>query len=120
MGHTIQVIGPGAIVIAALYLAVWACAVGVTIDALRRPSSDFVALPEGRYLYAVIEGAYAAVFAALQVPAVALAFPLLAQWLVLGALLAVMLVFAYLLRVVFPSPKRVAARDGDVQDTERR
>ena len=120
MGHSIQIVGPGAIVIAALYLALWACSVGVTIDALRRPASDFAGLPEGRYLYVVLEGAYAAVFAALQVPAVAVAFPALAQWLVLGALLATVLVFAYLLRVVFPSPRRIAAREADRPDVERR
>jgi hypothetical protein len=118
MGDSIQVVGVGAILIAALYLVVWGSAVGVAIDALRRPAADFVGVAEGRYLYAVVEGVYAAIFAALQMPVVAAAFSFLAQWLAVGTLTAVVLIFVYLLRVVYPSPKRLAARGGGPTDPE--
>jgi hypothetical protein len=108
-GHPAQV-APGAIVIVALFVVVWLAAVAVVVDALRRPASDFADLPEGRLTYAIVEGLFAVLVALWQAPAVSRAFASV-PWMVPGALVAIVFEFAYLLRVVFPSPKRLAARD---------
>jgi hypothetical protein len=121
VGSAVSVIGPGAIAIVVGFIVVWAAAVAVVIDALRRRSWDFAGVAEGRWPYIVISGLYGCVALARQVPALAAAAPWSGAVQVLGVPVMCVVGVTYLLRVVFPTPKRLelrrAARDGAVPRT---
>jgi hypothetical protein len=93
----------------ALVLADAVAAAYLVVNAWVRPSTDFAGVPEGRWSYIVIQGAYVVVYAIAQVPALvrlmpwAHAYPLAAPFVLIGQL-------AYLLRVVYPTHGRLEAR----------
>ncbi len=99
----------------AVTLLLLAGAIAVIANALRRPASDFGRL--GRWPWVAIQGLFIA-FAAFAVAADVLEFGLaLPSWFAgsLGGVVVVAAIqqVAYLLRVVFPSPRRSHRTPGD-------
>jgi hypothetical protein len=109
MGINIGLIGPGMIVMIALFAATAIAAAFVVLDASRRSTLDYTGVWEGRWTYIVPQAFYLVVYVMAQVPFLTR----LAPWTVVYALigpLAVVQQFAYLLRVVFPTHGRLEAR----------
>jgi hypothetical protein len=109
MTATIKLVGPGLLTLIGLALLIWLVSGFVTIDALRRPRTDYAGVLEGRWFYALPQAVFFVVFIAWQVPWV----PANAPW-VGDLLIAIPLILAqqmaYLLRVVFPTSKRLEKR----------
>ena len=109
MVGTVKLIGPGLLVLVALAVLIWAASAYVAIDALRRRRTDYAGVPEGRWFYGIPQAVFFVAFFAWQVPAVQSAVP----W--IGALVVTIPLIlaeqmAYLLRVVFPTRKRLEMR----------
>jgi len=110
MHSSIQVIGPGAMVILFLYFVVWGLSLYVVVDSLRRGPVDYTGVREGRWFYALPQGAYFLLFGVNQIPQVARAVPSLGIVALAAILPVIAHQVAYLLRVVFPTRARVDAR----------
>jgi hypothetical protein len=106
---TVQLVGPGLVALVALAVLIWVFSGFVAIDALRRRRTDYAGVLEGRWFYAAPQMVFFAVFIAWQVPWV----PANAPW-IGNLLLAIPVVLAqqmgYLLRVVYPTSKRLEKR----------
>ena len=109
MTATVQLVGPGLIALIALAILIWAASGYVAVDALRRRRTDYAGVIEGRWVYAVPQGVFFIVFILWQIPWI----PANAPW-IGNLLLAIPLVLAeqmaYLLRVVYPTSKRLEKR----------
>ena len=90
----------------------WALSLYVGIDSLRRRAAEFAGLPESRLFYAVAGWAFFLCVAVEQIPLVEAQ----ASWFgflpLFGLPVSLVISVAYLLRVTFPSPARLAARAG--------
>lgn len=102
--------GPGLIVLAVLGVVIWAGSAYVAIDSLRRFRTDYAGVAEGRWFYAVPQIVFFAGFFARQFLLVQAAAP----WIATATLVALPFILAqqmaYLLRVVFPTAKRLEKR----------
>jgi hypothetical protein len=109
MTETIKLVGPGLLTLIGLALLIWLVSGFVAIDALRRRRTDYAGVFEGRWFYALPQAVFFIVFVAWQVPWV----PANVPW-VGDLLIAIPLILAqqmaYLLRVVFPTSKRLEKR----------
>jgi amino acid transporter len=105
-----NVIGPGAIAIVIGFVVIFLCAVAIVVDGLRRKPWDFAGVREGRWPYVVIAGAYVFVWLLAQVPALTARAPVLGTAQVLATPVMFVAGIVYLLRVVFPTPKRLELR----------
>lgn len=109
MHGTVKLVGPGLIVFVVLAVLIWAGSAFVTIDAARRRSTDFTGVGEGRWFYLVPQAAFFLAFLAWQVPFVQTVAPWIGSMvLVIPFILAQQM--AFLLRVVFPTRKRLEKR----------
>jgi hypothetical protein len=109
MTSTVTLLGPGLIALIALAVLIWAMSAYVTIDSLRRRRTDYAGVGEGRWFYAVPQLLFFIAFFLWQIPFIQQRVP----W--IGSLLiAIPLILAqqigYLLRVVFPTAKRLEKR----------
>jgi hypothetical protein len=109
MTSTVTLLGPGLIALIALAVLIWAMSAYVTIDSLRRRRTDYAGVGEGRWFYAVPQLLFFIAFFLWQIPFIQQRVP----W--IGSLLiAIPLILAqqigYLLRVVFPTSKRLEKR----------
>lgn len=109
MTHTVQLYGPGLIALVILGVIIWAGSAAVAVDSLRRRRSDYAGVGEGRWFYAVPQILFFIAFLAWQIPFVQTALPWVG-WFVLGLPVALAQQMAYLLRVVFPTAKRLEKR----------
>jgi hypothetical protein len=110
MHGSIDIIGPGAIVVLVLFFAIWGTSLYVAIDSLRRPPVDYTGVREGRWFYAAPQGLYFIAFGLMQLPFVSGAVPWLGQGVVIALVPVLAQQIAYLLRVVFPTRARLEAR----------
>jgi hypothetical protein len=106
-----NVIGPGAIAIIVGFVVIFVAALAILIDGLRRKPWDFAGVFEGRWTYVVIAGAYAFEWLLAQVPALTARAPVLGTIQVLATPVMFVTGIVYLLRVVFPTPKRLEMRN---------
>jgi hypothetical protein len=106
----IDLIGPGAVVLLVLFFAIWLASLYVLVDGVRRKQHDFTGVREGRWFYVIPESLYFVVFALAQIAPLSAAAPWVGYAQVLAAPFALAHQVAYLLRVVFPTPARLAAR----------
>jgi hypothetical protein len=106
---TIQMVGPGLIALIALAVLIWAFSGYVTFDSFRRRKTDYAGVIEGRWFYTVPQALFFIVFVAWQVPWVQTN----ASW-IGNLLIAIPFILAqqmaYLLRVVYPTSKRLEKR----------
>jgi hypothetical protein len=109
MAGTVKLVGPGLLILIALAVLIWAASAYVAIDSLRRRRTDYAGVPEGRWFYAVPQVVFFVVFFAWQIPFVQQAASWIG-WLVLSIPLILVQQMAYLLRVVFPTRKRLEKR----------
>jgi TRAP-type C4-dicarboxylate transport system permease small subunit len=109
MAGTVKLVGTGLLVLIALAVLIWAASAYVSIDSLRRRRTDYAGVPEGRWFYAVPQVLFFFVFFAWQVPFVQQKVPWIGT-LVLAVPLVLAQQMAYLLRVVFPTAKRLEKR----------
>jgi hypothetical protein len=102
-------VGPGLIALIALAVLIWAFAAFVTFDSFRRRATDYAGVAEGRWFYTVPQGLFFIVFIAWQVPWIQAN----AAW-IGNLLIAIPFILAqqmaYLLRVVYPTSKRLEKR----------
>lgn len=110
MHSAIDVIGPGAVVFIVMIFAVGLLSLYVFADSVRRRGYDYTGVGEGRWFYALPQGLYFAVFVLSQLPLVAQVLPWVGYAQVIGAPMALIQQVAYLLRVVFPTRKRLDVR----------
>lgn len=110
MHGTIEIMGPGAWALAAFFLVVAGLCLYVFIDAIRRPAVDYTGVPEGRWVYATPALLFFVAYAMRQIPYILNLWKWLGMGVVFAVLPALALVIAYLLRVVFPTHARLAAR----------
>lgn len=106
----LSIFGPGAIALAVLFYAIWGMSFYVFEDSVRRPSLDYTGVWEGRWFYAAFQGVFFAVFLLAQFPFALSAVPWLGTLQVALIPFALAQQIAYLLRVVFPTRKRLEAR----------
>jgi hypothetical protein len=109
MTATVQMVGPGLIALIVLALLIWGFSGFVAVDSLRRRRTDYAGVIEGRWFYAAPQAVFFIVFILWQVPWI----PVNAPW-IGNLLLAIPLILAqqmgYLLRVVYPTSKRLEKR----------
>jgi hypothetical protein len=110
MHTSIALIGPGAIALIVLIYAIWGVSLYVFSDSVRRPKRDFTGVIEGRWFYVVPQGLFFVIFLAGQFPQLTIALPWLGYVQIALVPLALAQQIAYLLRVVFPTSKRLEAR----------
>ncbi|MDO8964111.1 MAG: hypothetical protein Q7W30_06405 [Coriobacteriia bacterium] len=110
MHGKIEILGPGAFVVIGLLFAVVGLAFYVVVNAVRRKEHDFAGVAEGRWFYVAAQGVYVLAFALSQIPALAKLAPWLGDIRTWGTPISLVLTFAYLLRVVFPTQKRIDLR----------
>jgi hypothetical protein len=110
VSSTVDIIGPGAIVLVVILIAVGMLSLYVFGDSVRRRAHDYVGVAEGRWFYTLPQGLYFVAFVLAQLPLVAQALPWVGYVQVVGAPIALIQQVAYLLRVVFPTQKRLDAR----------
>jgi hypothetical protein len=108
--NAIDVIGPGAIAFIVVLFAIGFLSLYVLTDSLRRPAHDYTGVREGRWFYAVLQGVHFVAFVLAQLPLVAEAVPWVGYIQIVGAPMVLSQQVAYLLRVVFPTQKRLEAR----------
>lgn len=91
-----------------LFLFVLALSLYVAVDSVRRPVTHFTGLPETRLTYTLLAGSYfLATMVNLAAPNAPLWFNDIGAY---GAPIIFALEATYLLRVVFPTPRRLEAR----------
>jgi hypothetical protein len=109
MTATVQMVGPGLIALVVLAVLIWGFSGFVAVDALRRRRTDYAGVIEGRWFYAAPQAVFFIVFILWQIPWI----PVNAPW-IGNLLLAIPLILAqqmgYLLRVVYPTSKRLEKR----------
>jgi hypothetical protein len=109
MTATVQLVGPGLIALVALAVLIWVFSGFVAVDAVRRRRTDYAGVLEGRWFYTLPQTVFFATFIAWQIPWVQDH----AAW-IGNLLLAIPFVLAqqmaYLLRVVYPTSKRLEKR----------
>lgn len=110
MGAAVKVMGPGLIVLIVLLVAIWAVSLFVFSDSIRRKRTDYAGVREGRWFYALPQGFFFVVFLAGQFPSLLTAFPWWGYVQIALVPLALVQQIAYLLRVVFPTSRRLEAR----------
>lgn len=110
MHSAVDVIGPGAAAFIVMMFAIGLLSLYVFADSVRRRGYDYAGVGEGRWFYALPQGLYFAVFVLSQLPVVAQVLPWVGYAQVIGAPIALIQQIAYLLRVVFPTRKRLDAR----------
>jgi hypothetical protein len=103
-------IGPLMWVLLALGVLSWMLALFVTIDGLRRRFTGHDDVPETLWPYVALCGAYAVAYTAFQFPQVTERAPWAGSVVVYGLPLVLVLGVTYLLRVVFPTRRRLEAR----------
>jgi len=106
---TIKLVGPGLLALVALAVLIWAFSAYVAFNALQRRGTDFAGVPEGRWFYAVPQCAFFVVFLAWQVPWIQANAPWIGNMLIVIPLILAQQM-AYLLRVVYPTSKRLEKR----------
>jgi hypothetical protein len=106
----VDVVSPGAAAFIVMMLAVGLLSLYVFADSVRRRGYDYTGVGEGRWFYALPQGLYFVVFVLSQLPLVAQVLPWVGYAQVIGAPIALIQQIAYLLRVVFPTRKRLDAR----------
>jgi hypothetical protein len=109
MTETIKLVGPGLLTLIGLALLIWLVSGFVVIDALRRRRTDYAGVFEGRWFYALPQALFFIVFVAWQVPWVPANLPWVGDLLIAIPLILAQQM-AYLLRVVFPTSKRLEKR----------
>jgi hypothetical protein len=106
---TIQLVGPGLVALVALAVLIWVFSGFVAVDALRRRRTDYAGVLEGRWFYTLPQAVFFAAFIGWRIPWVQDH----AAW-IGNLLLAIPFVLAqqmaYLLRVVYPTSKRLEKR----------
>lgn len=110
MHSAVDVIGPGAAAFIVALFAVAMLSLYVFADSVRRRDYDYTGVGEGRWFYALPQGLYLVAFVLSQLPLTAQALPWVGYVQIIGAPIALIQQIAYLLRVVFPTRKRLAAR----------
>jgi len=106
---TIKLVGPGLLAMVALAVLIWGFSAYVAFDALQRRGTDFAGVPEGRWFYAVPQCAFFTVFIAWQIPWIQTNTPWIGNLLIFIPLILAQQM-AYLLRVVYPTSKRLEKR----------
>lgn len=109
MLHTVKLVGPGLIAFVAVGVLIWVASAYVALDAVRRLKTDYAGVIEGRWFYAIPQGAFFVAFLAWQIPWVETNLPWVG-WMVVAVPFALAQQMAYLLRVVFPTAKRLEKR----------
>ncbi len=106
---TIKLVGPGLLAMIGLAILIWAFSGFVTIDSFRRRRTDYAGVGEGRWFYTVPQALFFVVFILWQVPWIQSN----AGW-IGNLLIAIPFILAqqmaYLLRVVYPTSKRLEKR----------
>jgi hypothetical protein len=109
MPVTLEFNNPVMISLAVLAVLIWGSSAYVTYDALHRRKTDYAGVLEGRWFYAGPQAVFFVAFIAWRVPWVAANAPWINNMLlVLPVALAQQM--AYLLRVVYPTGKRLEKR----------
>jgi hypothetical protein len=109
MTSTVTLLGPGLIALIVLAVLIWAMSAYVTIDSLRRRRTDYAGVGEGRWFYAVPQVIFFIAFFLWQIPFVQQRVPWIGTLLIAIPLILAQQI-AYLLRVVFPTAKRLEKR----------
>lgn len=109
MVHSVRLYGPGLIAFVAVAVLIWAGSAYVAIDALRRLRTDYAGVAEGRWFYAIPQAVFFVLFFLWQIPWVETNLPWIG-WMVLAVPIVLAQQMAYLLRVVFPTAKRLEKR----------
>jgi hypothetical protein len=100
---------PVRLAIVALGILIWANAGFVAFNSLQRRHTDYAGVFEGRWFYAVPQAAFVVAFIVWQMPLVSERLPWMHNfYIVLPIVLAQQM--GYLLRVVFPTSKRLEKR----------
>ena len=106
---TVRLVGPGLLALVALAVLIWAFSGFVTFDSLRRRRTDYAGVFEGRWFYAIPQALFFVVFVAWQVPWIQTNAPWIGNLLIaIPFVLAQQM--AFLLRVVYPTSKRLEKR----------
>jgi hypothetical protein len=123
---TVSLSDPIRLAIVALGILIWAFAAFVAFNSLQRRNTDYAGVFEGRWFYAVPQAAFVVAFIVWQMPLVSERLPWMHNfYVVLPVILAQQM--GYLLRVVFPTSKRLekrldaecaALRDADESDAD--
>jgi hypothetical protein len=124
---TVSLNDPIRLAIVALGILIWASAGFVAFNSLQRRSTDYAGVLEGRWFYALPQAAFFVAFVVWQMPLVSERLPWMRNFYVL---LPVILAqqMGYLLRVVFPTSKRLekrldaecaAMREADAEEARR-
>jgi hypothetical protein len=109
MVHSVRLYGPGLIAFVAVSVLIWAGSAYVAIDAVRRLRTDYAGVAEGRWFYAIPQAVFFVLFFAWQIPWVEANLPWIG-WMVVAIPIVLAQQMAYLLRVVFPTAKRLEKR----------
>lgn len=109
MVHSVRLYGPGLIAFVAVSVLIWVGSAYVVIDAVRRMRTDYAGVVEGRWFYAIPQALFFILFFAWQVPWVEANLPWIG-WMVVAIPVILAQQMAYLLRVVFPTAKRLEKR----------
>ncbi len=122
---TISLNDPVRLAIIALGILIWAFAGFVAYNSLQRRGTDYAGVFEGRWFYAIPQAVFVVAFIVWQMPLISERLPWMRNfYVVLPVILAQQM--AYLLRVVFPTSKRLekrldaecaAIREADKQET---
>jgi len=106
---TVSLNDPIRLAIVALGILIWAFAGFVAFNSLQRRNTDYAGVFEGRWFYAVPQAAFVVAFIVWQIPLISERLPWMHNfYVVLPVILAQQM--GYLLRVVFPTSKRLEKR----------
>jgi hypothetical protein len=106
---TVTLNDPIRLAIVALGILIWASAGFVAFNSLQRRNTDYAGVLEGRWFYALPQAVFFVAFVVWQMPLVSERIPWMRNfYVVLPVVLAQQM--AYLLRVVFPTSKRLEKR----------
>ena len=106
---TVSLNDPIRVAIIALGILIWAFAAFVAFNSLQRRNTDYAGVLEGRWFYAVPQATFVVAFIVWQIPLVSERLPWMHNfYVVLPVILAQQM--GYLLRVVFPTSKRLEKR----------
>lgn len=109
MISTISLSDPIRLAIVALGILIWAFSGFVAYNSLQRRGTDYAGVFEGRWFYALPQAAFVVAFIVWQIPLISERLPWMHNfYVVLPVVLAQQM--AYLLRVVFPTSKRLEKR----------